>query len=198
MKKNIALALFYLPVLFFAWYFFSPLIAFLVSVVIEPVATWLTGGTINSLQYQDVLVQGNIVLQAGTYGELVVPAQQTAEVSITARPMVYGYSIPLLLTLLLAFPGRALSGLMKASLLALLLLGICAGTLMELIKIVYFDLDPALISGGKPDEIMQTVIAICYQLTTLILPAVLPIGCWLALNGQQYLAKYVPAASSGD
>lgn len=191
--KSILLALVYLPILFFLWYFCSPLIAFIVSLVMEPAARWLSSGTLAELNYQDVLVQATILLHPGTYGDLVVPPRQVAEIFISARPMVYGYSVPLFFTLLFAFSARPVSTRAKIVALVFLLLGICLGTLMELLKTVYFSLDPALVQGGSLSQWQATLLALCYQLSTLILPAVLPIGLWLALSGQEFIEQALAA-----
>lgn len=185
MKKKVLLALLYMPILFAVWYYCSPLIALITSIVVAPLAGWLSSGLVSSVDYLGVVVHGTIQVAAGTYGELVVPAGQTAELSISARPMVYGYSIPLFFTLLFAFSARAVSGNKKILALVVLLLGISFGTLMELLKNIYFNLDPVLLPHGPLSSFAATLLAIGYQLSTLILPSVLPVVLWFALSGHE-------------
>lgn len=190
MKKKILLALLCMPVLFAIWYYCSPLIAFISSFAVAPLAGWLSGGLITSVDAFGVTVQGTITVAAGTYGELVVPAGQTAELAISARPMVYGYSIPLFFTLLFAFSARPISGSMKVLALAVLLCGISFGVLMEMLKTVYFSLDPALLPHGPPGPFGTNVLAVCYQLGTLIVPSLLPVVLWFALSGRDLFGHY--------
>lgn len=195
MKKKILLALVYMPMLFAAWYYCSPLIAFITSLVITPLAGWLTGGLITNVDAIGGLVQGTISVVAGTYGELVVPAGQTAELEISARPMVYGYSIPLFFTLLFAFSTRPISGRLKVLALLVLLLGISFGTLMELLKTVYFNLDPTLLPYGRLGSFGSNALAVGYQLSTLIIPALLPVILWFVLSGRDVLGHYFAPSS---
>lgn len=183
-----------MPVLFAIWYYCSPLIAFISSFVVAPLAGWLSGGLITSVDAFGVTVQGTITVAAGTYGELVVPAGQTAELAISARPMVYGYSIPLFFTLLFAFSSRPVAGYLKWSALLVLLLGISFGTLMEMLKTVYFNLDPALLPNGRPGSLGSNALAVGYQLSTLILPSLLPVVLWFALSGRDLFGHYFASA----
>lgn len=198
MKKKVFLALLYMPILFAVWYYCSPLIAFISSFVVAPLAGWLSGGLITSVNAFGVVVQGTITVVAGTYGELVVPAGQTAELSISARPMVYGYSIPLFFTLLFAFSARSTSGSLKAWALLVLLCGISFGTLMEMLKTVYFNLDPALLSHGQLGPWGSNALAVGYQLSTLILPSLLPVVLWFALSGRDLFGHYFAEPGQSD
>lgn len=190
MKKKILLALLYMPILFAVWYYCSPLIANISSIVVAPLAGWLSGGLITSVDAIGVTVQGSIIVAAGTYGELVVPAGQSAQLEIAARPMVYGYSIPLFFALLFAFSGRPISGSLKVLALVVLLCGISLGTLMELLKTVYFNLDPALLPHGRLGLFGSNALAVGYQLSTLIVPSLLPVVLWFALSGRELLGHY--------
>lgn len=190
MKKKILLALLYMPILFAVWYYCSPLIANITSIVVAPLAGWLSGGLITNVDAIGVAVQGSIIVAAGTYGELVVPVGQSAQLEIAARPMVYGYSIPLFFTLLFAFSGRPISGSLKVLALVVLLCGISFGTLMELLKTVYFNLDPALLPHGRFGPLGSNVLAVGYQLSTLIVPSLLPVVLWFALSGRDLLGHY--------
>lgn len=190
MKKKVLLALLFMPALFAVWYYCSPLIALVASFVVAPLSAWLTGGLITSVDSIGVIVQGTALVTAGTYGELVVPAGQTAELSITARPMVYGYSIPLFFTLLFAFSSRPVANHLKWLALVILLLGISFGTLMEMLKTVYFNMDPALLPNGPLGSFQSDLLAICYQMSTLILPSVLPVVLWFSMSGKELFGHY--------
>lgn len=104
--------------------------------------------------------------------------------------MVYGYSIPLFFTLLFAFSGRPISGSLKVLALVVLLCGISFGTLMELLKTVYFNLDPALLPHGRLGLFGSNALAVAYQLSTLIVPSLLPVVLWFALSGRDLLGHY--------
>lgn len=190
MKKKILLALLYMPILFAIWYYCSPLIALVTSILVSPFAGWLSGGLITGVDYLDVVVHGTLTVSAGTYGELVVPVGQSAELSISARPMVYGYSIPLFFTLLLAFSSRSVATYLKWLALVVLLVGVGFGTLMEMLKTVYFNLDPALLSNGPLDGFSSNLLAVCYQMATLILPSLLPVVLWFGLSGKELFGHY--------
>jgi hypothetical protein len=197
-KKKILLALLCMPVLFAIWYYCSPLIAMITGFVVAHPANWLSGGLITSVDYAGVLVHGTITVAEGTWGELVVPAGQTAELSISARPMVYGYSIPLFFTLLFAFSSRPVAGYLKWSALLVLLLGISFGTLMELLKTVYFNLDPALLPNGPLGSIASNMLAVCYQMGALIFPSILPVVLWFSLSGRELFGHYFSGQNTAE
>lgn len=193
MRKQIFLALLYMPILFAVWYYCSPLIALVTSFLVAPFSGWMSGGLITAVESTGLLVHGSVVVTAGTYGDLVVPVGQTAELNITARPMVYGYSIPLFFSLLFAFSTRPVAGYLKWLALLILLLGIGFGTLMEMLKTVYFSLDPALLPNGPLGSLQSTLLAICYQLGALIFPSLLPVVLWFSLSGEEWFEQHFPS-----
>lgn len=190
MRSSILKSLIYMPIMFFLWYVLSPLISILVSFVISYPVKYFTSGLIHSINSAGLEVQGVIRLAGGTYGELIIPSGKFADIMLTARPMVYGYGIPLFATLLIAFARGKVVSFKIILCFLLLFLSVCFGTMMELIKIIFLSMDSSITETIRVAQWKLELIAISYQVGTLILPAVLPISLWLLLNEEFFSEKF--------
>lgn len=189
MKSNIIKSLVYIPIMFFLWYVLSPLISVLVSFVISYPLKYFTANLIHQINPAGLEIQGIIRLAGGTYGDLTVPAGRFVDMMLTARPMVYGYGIPLFATLLIAFSKNKATFLKTTLCFLLLFVSVCFGTTMEFLKIVFLSLDSSITQDLVTSQWQLESIALGYQVGTLILPAVLPISLWLVLNESYFFEK---------
>jgi hypothetical protein len=108
---------------------------------------------------------------------------QTGEVVLTPNPMIYGYSLPLYVALVLATPvvedrrwGQLFLGI------GAIWLAQAFGVVAETLKLVAFDTGAQGQAALHATGLGAEAIALCYQFGYLILPAILPPVLWLAQN----------------
>ncbi|WP_223787077.1 exosortase H-associated membrane protein [Marinicella meishanensis] len=180
--KNLFIsAVLFLPLCFFLWFFAA-------SVLVLPVK-WLAAGVMQWWQPDlfNGIIQQQFMFQVQT---LVFPenlanaSQQLAVLEVTANPMKYGYGLPLFAGLVLSVPDigtkhRALQ----------LLLGYVVMCLVQANGVFWDTCKSLLFSGGgeafaaiDATGISHNLVAAMYQLSYLIVPAVVPILLWVLLN----------------
>src|SRR5690606_20936644 len=129
-------------------------------------------------------IQAVVVLGAGSYKGLEVPAGQTAELLIQSRPMIFAYGMPVFLALAFAADSRCdISRNLLGLCVLLLLLVVAFGAGMDLVKSVFLSL-PADMGNTSLSRMQADLIALGYQFGVLILPLVVPVllGCWLCAS----------------
>ncbi len=176
--------LLWLPVTFAIWYFCGPLLAMLVAALLDLLLPLFTGGRITQVESVGETIQAVVVLGAGSYKGLEVPAGQTAELLIQSRPMIFAYGMPVFLALAFAADSRCDISRNLLGLCVLLLLLVAAfGAGMDLVKSVFLSL-PADMGSTSLSRMQADLIALGYQFGVLILPLVVPVllGCWLCAS----------------
>ncbi len=101
---------------------------------------------------------------------------------VEINPLIYGYSLPLLIALLLAAEGLSVSlsklFIAYVSLLPFQAWGVC----FEFLKIVAFELGPTVATQVNFPQWAREGIALGYQFGTLILPPISTAILWIAMN----------------
>lgn len=175
--------LLWIPPLFTLWY--------LTSIIITQPVHWLCslsigllpGGWVTDVEQEAYML--NFVLPdlgGMVHGSSVsAPSAAIAETILTINPMIYGYGLPLYSALILASPDKDLDDKWPKWLIGItiLLLVQTFGVMMEVIKTIALELNGAITTGLS--SLTVEIIALGYQLGTLMLPAVTPIVLWLAL-----------------
>jgi hypothetical protein len=121
------------------------------------------------------------------------PPGTIAVLVATSKPAHYGYGLPMLLALLLASGSRRLKRNVVLGVLALVpfqAFSIC----FDLLKQVVILGGPAAAAQTGFTPLTANLIAICYQLGVLLLPALIPIMVWLLLE-RQFLATIIGDAA---
>lgn len=108
--------------------------------------------------------------------------QGTGIIVIEINPLIYGYSLPLLIALLLAAEGLSVSlsklFIAYAALLPFQAWGVC----FEFLKTVAIDLGPAVSAQANFPRWGREGIALGYQFGYLILPSVSTAVLWIAMS----------------
>lgn len=191
LKGFLLRVLLWLPAAFAAWYYLSIL-------HVAPVA-WLSDLVLGGLfpdAIAGVIQHGNRIeiatkLDASLLRAGPVPAGGT--VAFELNPLIYGYGLPLLAGLTLASPGELEGKIFRiVGGGAVLLLFQAWGVGFDALRTLYFSLGPqvaqaAADAAGLPPD----AVALGYQLGFLIMPAVVPILLWVALN-TRYLQSLAP------
>jgi hypothetical protein len=101
----------------------------------------------------------------------------------TVNAMVYGYSLPLFVGLVLATPLRMRSRLAQCAIgIALIWIAQTFGAISESLKTVAIDAGPLGAEAARHAGLSLNLIALCYQFGYLILPSLLPAVLWIVAN----------------
>ena len=168
-----ARALLLLPVFLALWYFASPVLSWIGGRVAVPVIAMATDRVAMELKERSVVYA---VTLEKPYGASGAPRAE-AEVEVLAPKFTYGIAFFLALCVAAKESRTRLVGIaLGAAFLAVLpAIGIASNALKDLGAVA--ELQPFLRWGAGTRE----VIALGYQVGTLILPPVVPVAIWLAL-----------------
>ncbi len=173
-------ALLFLPLCFFFWFLAA-------SVWVQP-AKWLAS-TVLSLWQADLfngIEQQQFMFHVQT---LIFPQgfgseSQLAVLDVTVNPMKYGYGLAVFSGLVMSVPDLSL----KKRLLQLLV-GFVGVSLIQANGVFWDTCKSLLFSGGgdafnaiNATGISHDLVAAMYQMSYLILPAVIPVVIWVLLN----------------
>lgn len=177
-KEMFLLALLYLPLGFFLWFFFASALMFPVARVSELLLTGL---------FPDIferIVQLDFTLEIQT---LVTMAQQvegrTAMLNLHVNPMIYAWGMALLFGLVMATPlsagRRALQLLVAYVVVALVTVW---GVFWETWASLAFRSGSEAAEVARESALQLDMVALFYQLGYLMFPAVVPIATWILMN----------------
>ena len=108
---------------------------------------------------------------------------QVAYLAWDINPMIYGYGIPLIFGLVMATPLSAWQRLRQLALgYGVMLLVQTWGVFWEVHKDLHYSFSSVAGMAGEASPFSVNLAALCYQLGYLILPAVIPIACWILMN----------------
>lgn len=178
------------PLTFFLWYVSAPF-------HLAPI-TLLAGKLLNVLTPDAVMwlrLDGHTLVLASNFGRdgagvVVSPPVGDDVLGFHLNPLIYSYSLPLVAALMLATPGKD----KWLNLLWGLLLMIPA----ELFSMVFSILKTLTFEVGKAFQVQQglsqqgvDMIAMGYQVGTLLLPMIVPLIIWMALN-RAFIVRLAP------
>jgi hypothetical protein len=188
-------ALLWLPLMFFLCFWFAaplvwPVIQIAKLVLLKAWPQLFTAVT----QGADLLdAQGRVLGHPGYLMQLstsvmvnVAPAGAAAKfgfIEPTVNPMVYGYSLPLLVGLVMATPLAASRRVVQCAIgIALIWVAQAFGVVSESLKAVAIDAGALGADAAHHAGLSLNLIALCYQFGYLILPSLLPALLWIAAN----------------
>jgi len=125
-------------------------------------------------------------------------AGKTMEVVVDINPLIYGYSVPLLIGLILVTPLTTRQRAWQIGLGLLILLpqqvyGVCVDLLQKLVFLGTPETAAVILSQG----LSKNVIALAYQFGYLMLPPVVPIMVWVLMN-RAFVEKLVVTDAAGE
>jgi len=135
-----------------------------------------------------VVSRASYLVTVGTHVQVAVAASEghpggVGVLEPTLNPMVYAWSLPLFVGLAMATP---LSASRRALQFVVALAAIWAaqafGIVAEALKAVAFESGPQGAAAIAQAHLSPNMLAVAYQFSVLILPAVLPVVLWVAFN----------------
>ncbi len=181
--------LLWLPFTFAGWYF----MAIVFATPVAWMSDWVLGGlfpdTLKGVEQSGYLLD----MVTRVIPEGVAPQSgKVAEVLITVNPLIYGYGVPLYTAFVLAAADEEGNHWLNWILgFGVLLLVQTFGVSMETLKVILFELGPA---GARALDLagwQLEMVALGYQLGSLVLPAVTPVVLWLGFY-RRYIETLAP------
>jgi hypothetical protein len=165
---------------FMLWYYLSAFHGIPVRVLSsEILSRWLGSEFLNIIPNPD----HHYLFQVQTKIPFVFPDGSREALGFIINPLVYGYGLPLLFGLVMA------SGVSFLRKIGILLAGYVCVTLVQVwgvvwasLKMLAFNFGPEALQVVDNAGISSELIALCYQLGTLILPPLVPIILWVLSN----------------
>ncbi len=174
----------WLPLAFFIWFYLSALLVAPVRWIAEKVLVgWMPEVFTGSEQagyeinFLTTLPVDKAFLPPG------VDPSEVAPLMFSVNPMIYGYSFPVLIGLVMATPLRMRQRAFQFAVsLACLWPMQAFGVVFDALKTLRFNVGPLGTQAVEAAGLSANLIAFCYQAGYLIFPAVMPIVIWVALN----------------
>lgn len=182
-KHLILSAVLFLPLCFFIWFYASTLLVLPVKYMVQAVLQWWQPDLFDQITQKQYL----LVVQTWIESSQGVKDDGTAGfINIDVNPMLYGYGLAVISGLVVSVPDltvvkRVLQILIGYVVVVLLQ---AFGSFWQAVKILLFsagsDAQQAILSTGIEPELVAGL----YQLSYLILPAVIPVVTWILMNRQ--------------
>jgi len=182
--------LIFFPLTFFLWY---------VSATYHLAPITLITGKFVSIVVPDALMwlrlDGHMLVLASNFGHdssgmIVSPPVGDDVLGFHLNPLIYSYSLPLLAALILATPSaRKWSNLLWG--IVLILPTEIFSMTFSVLKTLTFDVGAAFQAQQRISPTEADVIALGYQVGTLLLPMIAPLIIWVALN-RDFLLHLAP------
>ena len=177
-KEMFLLAALYLPLGFFLWFFFADALMYLPARATEFIMTLSAPDVFERI----VQLQFKFEIQTAIQMERQVEGQ-VALLNAFMNPMIYAWGMALLFGLIMATPltikRRFVQMLIGYFVVSLVVIW---GVFWETWKDLAFRLGPEAATVVAESSLSPTMIALFYQLGYLMLPAVVPVVCWILMN----------------
>lgn len=177
-RQMFILALLYLPLGFFGWFFAASLLM---------VPTQLLASSLLTGLYPDVFLT---IVQLDFYFEiqtLITLSQevdgQRVALNIEVNPMIYAWGMALLFGLIMATPLTVKTRLIQMTIGFLVVSAVATwGVFWDTLTQLAFRSGPEAAAVARDLGLSMDMIALFYQLGYLMLPAVIPIATWILMN----------------
>jgi len=177
-KEMFLLAALYLPLGFFLWFSFGSALMWFPSKLAE----WALTGLYPELFERVVQFGYQLEIQTAIRMERMVEGR-VALLNNDVNPMIYAWGMALLFGLIMATPMRARIRAVQLLVAYLVISVVTAwGVFWQTWTDLAFRIGPEAAAAVAQAGPSPTLIALCYQLGYLMLPAVVPLATWILMN----------------
>ena len=177
-KEMFLLALLYLPMGFFLWFFAAALLMLPARLIVDALLTGL---------FPELFAE---VFQDGFIFEMQSPLEvrnpedgRMMRLTWAVNPMIYAWGMALLFGLIMATPLKVSRRLIQMAIgFAVITVVTVWGSFWEAWRDLAFLFGPDIGAAVREQGISPTAIALCYQLGYLMFPAVIPVATWILMN----------------
>ncbi len=174
-------AILYLPLCFFLWFFAAPFLVLPAKWLAAWVMQLWQADLFNGIEQQSFLFQVQTLIFPQDFN---AQNAKLAVLEVTVNPMKYGYGLALFAGLVMSVPNLKLhTKLIQLTVGFMVIIVIQAnGVFWETCKSLLFSGGGDAFQAINDTGISHDVVAAMYQMSYLILPAVVPIVVWVLLN----------------
>ena len=172
----------FLPLCFFIWFYASSLLVIPVRYLLQFVLSVWQSDLFNAVTQNQYLLNIETLIFpsmefAGQDGRLAV-------LDVKVNPMLYGYGLAVISGLVVSVPNLGkLKRLLQIFFGYVLIIFIQTfGSFWEMLKHLIFESGPDAQQAILDTGLGPNIIALMYQLSYLIIPAVLPVAYWIIVN----------------
>ena len=177
-KEMFLLAALYLPLGFFLWFSFGSALMWFPSKLAE----WTLTGLYPDLFERVVQFGYQLEIQTAIRMERMVEGR-VALLNNNVNPMIYAWGMALLFGLIMATPMGAKARALQLVVAYLMISIVTAwGIFWQTWTDLAFRIGPEAAAAVAEAGPSPTLIALCYQLGYLMLPAVVPLATWILMN----------------
>ncbi|VAW48265.1 hypothetical protein MNBD_GAMMA02-278 [hydrothermal vent metagenome] len=180
-KELFVSALLYLPLCFFIWFYAAPILVMPAKWLAAMVMQLWQADLFNGIEQQQYLFHVQTLIFPQDYNG---QDAKLAVLDVTVNPMKYGYGLAVFAGLVISVPELKLK-----SKLIQMAIGFLVVSLIQANGVFWETCKSLLFSGGgdafqaiNDTGISHNLVAAMYQMSYLILPAVVPIVIWVLLN----------------
>lgn len=179
--------LIWLPITFIAWYFITPVLIYIIAFLSKAILSFVASSSV-----VDVDPVGHVLHIVTPFASSAPTEENQGQLVFVINAMKYGYGIALFIAMLLATPDKINNKLQNIYIGVLILILVQTwGVTFDTLQTLLFKFGREIGETLNTTAFTREVIALCYQLGYLILPAVTPILLWFTMY-QEHLAKIAP------
>lgn len=183
-KEMLISAILYLPISFFVWFYASALLVVPVKYLLQMVLTLWQPELFNAVtQHHYLLSIETLIFPSETF---TGQGDKLAVLDVSVNPMLYGYGLAVISGLVLSVPGLKWSKVMFQIVLGYVVIVFIQtfGAFWEMSKHLIFEAGPDTAQAILETGLTPNLIALMYQLSYLIVPAVVPVAYWIIMNNE--------------
>jgi hypothetical protein len=182
--------LIFFPLTFFVWYITAMYHLAPITLITGKLLAWLVPDALLWLR-----LDGHTLVLASNFGHgvngaVISPPVGDDVLGFHLNPLIYSYSLPLLAALILATPGKQKGQNLLWGLLLLLPTEVFSMT-FSVLKTLTFEVGAAFQTQQGMTQTRADLLALGYQIGTLLLPMIAPLVIWVALH-RDFLTQLAP------
>ena len=181
-KEMLISAILYLPISFFVWFYASTLLVVPVKYLLQMIVTLWQPELFNAVtQHQYLLSIETLIFPSESF---TGQGDKLAVLDVSVNPMLYGYGLAVISGLVLSVPGLKWSKVIFQIVLGYFVVVLVQtfGSFWEMIKHLIFEAGPDTTQAILDTGLTPNLVALMYQLSYLIIPAVVPVAYWIIMN----------------
>lgn len=189
-RQMFILALLYLPLGFFLWFFAASLLMLPTRLITEGILTQLFPEIFSRVMQLGFEFEIQTFIRLGQEVE-----GQAVALNIEVNPMIYAWGMALLFGLMMATPLTIKTRIMQMITGFFVVTSVTVwGVFWDTMTQLAFRSGTEAAAAARETGLSMDMIALFYQLGYLMLPAVIPLACWILMN-RAFLEDHVIRAA---
>ncbi|MCF6317756.1 MAG: hypothetical protein L3J83_00505 [Proteobacteria bacterium] len=172
----------FLPLCFFIWFYASSLLVIPVKYLLQFILSIWQADLFNTVtQNQYLFTIETLIFPSTTFAG---QGDKLAVLDVTVNPMLYGYGLAVISGLVVSVPGLKNTTRFLQIFIGYIVVVLIQtfGVFWEMVKHLLFQAGPDASQAILDTGLTANLVALMYQMSYLIIPAVVPIAYWIIMN----------------